>query len=257
MIHHRSPAFSLIELLVVVSVIALVIALLLPSLGRAKEASRRAVCGSNLRQWGLINHNFLQDRKQFWVTYRRLNTGLRMDLWRWKGNAGSPYLSDSPAYENSEEWRSYGTSYIMLERYGANESLRLCPSETWRNASLPLFGMPDTSWGNVYRPSYLYLVNIRTPYPGWSTLISDTRTQIVEHHRDPNLSGRVMLADMMATFDPYWSLFNHEGKFQNLLFGDGHVGSRSYSPSPNLATDLSAQGDSNGYQSYSYWEGNK
>jgi len=49
---HRRPAFSLIELLVVVSIVALLMALLLPALGRAREASRRAVCLGQLRSFG-------------------------------------------------------------------------------------------------------------------------------------------------------------------------------------------------------------
>lgn len=43
-------AFSLIELLVVVAIIALLAAILLPAVGNAREAGRVAVCASNLRQ---------------------------------------------------------------------------------------------------------------------------------------------------------------------------------------------------------------
>jgi prepilin-type N-terminal cleavage/methylation domain-containing protein len=45
----RFRGFTLIELLVVVAIISVLIAILLPSLGRVKETARRTVCASNLR----------------------------------------------------------------------------------------------------------------------------------------------------------------------------------------------------------------
>ena len=46
----KSQGFTLIEMLLVVSLLALLIALILPGLTKARETSRRAVCANNLRQ---------------------------------------------------------------------------------------------------------------------------------------------------------------------------------------------------------------
>ncbi len=60
----RRSAFTLIEVLVVVAIIALLLAILLPSLSRAREISKSTICTTHLKEFGLATSMYTMDHKE-------------------------------------------------------------------------------------------------------------------------------------------------------------------------------------------------
>jgi prepilin-type N-terminal cleavage/methylation domain-containing protein/prepilin-type processing-associated H-X9-DG protein len=71
----KRAAFTLVELLVVIGIIAILIALLMPALARAREQARTVACASNIRQIGIATFAYA-NRHQGYLPVPVLGTGL-------------------------------------------------------------------------------------------------------------------------------------------------------------------------------------
>ncbi len=161
----RSPkvgAFTLIELMVVVSIIALLMAVLLPSLGRAREEARKAVCLSNLHQLA----NALEAYVTTWNGYpvRSLDNGSGLNglcSWSWGGKTAS-----------IDPWRNYsnGLFYLKSSERPLNAMLGRSPAtepetidDDAQRAEMKIYRCPsdNATWqalwhqaGHTRRPAY-------------------------------------------------------------------------------------------------------
>ena len=80
----RQRAFTLIELLVVIAIIALLMAILMPTLKRAREQGQRAVCLGNLKQLGLASILYADDNDDKLVSSEAGGT--------WRNQFGEPWV---------------------------------------------------------------------------------------------------------------------------------------------------------------------
>jgi prepilin-type N-terminal cleavage/methylation domain-containing protein/prepilin-type processing-associated H-X9-DG protein len=99
----RRRAFTLVELLVVIAIIGILVALLLPAVQAAREASRRSQCANNLKQLGLAFHNF-DSTFRYWPLARPANSTDPQNNW---APFVLPYLEQQnliAGYDLTKDW---------------------------------------------------------------------------------------------------------------------------------------------------------
>ena len=203
----KNAAFTLIELLVVVAIIAVLVAILLPALSKARELARRSMCGSNLRQVGMVHLMYAADYND-WLA--------------------SPHYS--PNYVHNLHgppiWGGPPDAGQFLFPYIDSGKIFFCPSATWDY----YYGKKwyDVLWAHTeaelaYRPmdsTYLHTFarNLRTSF--WVSQIF-----IAVRTTDPPKS--VIAEDSVALHTAGFKHMNHisQDDFSgaNALYLDGHV----------------------------------
>ena len=127
--------FTLIELLVVIAIIAILAALLLPSLASAKANAQRIKCASNMRQWALAAIMYADDNRNYLPYFAVTNSALYSSLTTVVAfQSLAPYV----ARQTPLTITNYLTSDVMTS------PLRLCPSG---GSALPPF-TTDTNYGS-------------------------------------------------------------------------------------------------------------
>lgn len=208
---NKRRAFTLIELLVVVAIIVALLAILVPSLNRAIETAKLAVCASNLHQTGNASLSYAADQQRFLPTLQR--TGEPVNR---VGATHYAYMFTN-LHGTNEAWDNLG----LLYRTSAAPDPRVfyCPSQR-----SPAFQYEEMAgwWEDPSDPSPSVQSNPRAGYM-WNPRVSlsPDPDRMRLYTSVTNLPSSGLLATDMLHGTGYTAHQLYPG--WNILRGDGSV----------------------------------
>lgn len=237
--------FTLVELLVVISIIALLLAILLPGLNKARETAKAVVCLVNQRQIGLGFATYASDSREYLPPWSTSSGGLAQT--HWGAMLGHLNYIPAPSYYGPPS----GGNYPFLGPTA--KSVLVCPNATrnywnWATPTSQTDPLGASRWGMGYTPtgwisgvSPRYGVDLTygingdslggqfvAPFRSWK--MDDTTSPNNFSHKTTDIPQPAQLVMIYDGVYSLWAIKNnainarHNGSVStNVLLADGHV----------------------------------
>ncbi len=252
--HLGCSAFSLIELMVTITIIALLASLLMVTASMVRTMARTATCASNLGQIGIASLAYSQDWRGFAVTTVEYCNGCNR------------HAATSPWWENTHFFAERLRDYIGARENATNgdrvDNVFRCPENTITSLNLdnPCNYAKSPWTGLSSHPTFVQW----WPAVRWAHFGQVSQTIIMSDSIDQRLNGGPAQnsRELCDWIDPQFGFglgFFHN-KASNILYGDAHVERKTWSQVPMNRLPMqpnfyNTPGNDSGYPTWQPWTG--